>query len=157
MGLIALDAALAFQSPHGTWTVPADRFFTIPEKDPRREKAREADEILTTIHLPVAAEVRSVHSSVKERAAFDWPLVSTAVALRVEGDASARPGSSSARWRPCRSGPLPPRRSSPKAAWMGRRSRPRRMRPGGARPLSETGYKVELVKILLGRTLLSLT
>ena len=82
MGLTALGASLVLQSPRGTRTVPADRFFTIPDNDPRRENAREPDEILTAISVPTAPGVRSTYASVKEKAAFDWPLVSTAVALR---------------------------------------------------------------------------
>ena len=85
MGLAALGASLVLQSSRGTRTVPADQLFTIPGGDPRRENAREPDEILTAISLPAAPGVRSTYASVRERAAFDWPLVSTAVALRVEG------------------------------------------------------------------------
>src|SRR5512136_2270179 len=85
MGLTVLGASLVFRSSRGTRTVPADQFFTIPGNDPRRENAKEPDEILTAIHVPAAPNVRSIYASVKEKAAFDWPLVSTAVALRVDG------------------------------------------------------------------------
>ena len=103
MGLTALGASLALQGGRGTRTVPADQFFTIPDNDPRRENAREPDDILIGISVPTAPGVRSTYASVKEKAAFDWPLVSTAVALRPPWRSawteavSARPGSCSAR------------------------------------------------------------
>ena len=59
MGLTALGASLVFESSRGMRTLSAEQLFTIPEKDPRRENAREPDEILTAISLPAAPGVRS--------------------------------------------------------------------------------------------------
>jgi len=157
MGLAALGASLVFQSGRGTRTVPADQFFTIPEKDPRRENAREPDEILTAISVPAAPGVRSTYASVRERAAFDWPLVSTAVVLRVEGgivhEARIILGAVAA---------VPLRSAAAEQALLGRRLDDATAEAAanaavtGAQPLSENGYKVELLKILLRRTLRSL-
>ena len=49
MGLTALGASFVLQGSRGTRTVPAEQFFTIPGNDPRRENAKEPDEILTAI------------------------------------------------------------------------------------------------------------
>jgi xanthine dehydrogenase YagS FAD-binding subunit len=157
MGLAALGASLVFQSSRGTRTVPAEQLFTIPGGDPRRENAREPDEILTAISLPAAPGVRSTYASLREKTAFDWPLVSTAVALRVEGGVVR-----SARIILGAVATVPLRAAAAEQALIGRRlddataEAVANAAVAGAQPLSENGYKVELLKILLRRTLRSL-
>jgi xanthine dehydrogenase YagS FAD-binding subunit len=157
MGLAALGASLVFQSSRGTRTVPADQFFTIPGGDPRRENAREPDEILTAISVPAAPGVRSTYASVRERAAFDWPLVSTAVVLRVEGGVVR-----SARIMLGAVATVPLRSAAAEQVLLGKRlddataEAVANAAVTGARPLSENGYKVELLRTLLRRTLRSL-
>ena len=157
VGLAALGASLVLQSSRGTRTVPADRLFTIPGRDPRRENAREPDEILTAISLPAAPGVRSTYASVRERAAFDWPLVSTAVALRVEGGVVR-----SARIMLGAVATVPLRAAAAEQALIGRRLDDATAEAAanaavtGAQPLSENGHKVELLRTLLRRTLRSL-
>ena len=157
MGLTALGATLVFQSSRGTRTVPAEQFFTIPGNDPQRENAKEPDEILTAINLPAAPGVRSTYASVKEKAAFDWPLVSTAVVLRVEGGFVRQ-----ARIILGAVATVPLRSAAAEQALVGRRldnasaEAAAEAAATGAQPLSDNGYKVELLKVLLRRTLLSL-
>lgn len=157
MGLAALGASFVFQSSRGTRTVPAEQLFTIPGGDPRRENAREPDEILTAISLPAAPGVRSTYASLREKAAFDWPLVSTAVALRVEGGVVR-----SARIILGAVATVPLRAAAAEQALIGRRlddataEVAANAAVAGAQPLSENGYKVDLLKILLRRTLRSL-
>jgi xanthine dehydrogenase YagS FAD-binding subunit len=146
-----------FQSSRGTRTVPAEQFFTIPGNDPRRENAKAPDEILTAIHVPASPGVRSVYASVKEKAAFDWPLVSTAVALRVDGGVVH-----GTRIVLGAVAPVPLRSVAAEQALIGRRLDDATIETAanaaiaGAQPLSENGYKVELLKTLLRRTLKSL-
>jgi xanthine dehydrogenase YagS FAD-binding subunit len=157
MGLTALGASLVFQSSRGTRTVPAEQFFTSPGKDPRRENAKEADEILTAISLPAAPGVRSTYASVREKAAFDWPLVSTAVALWVEGGVVRE-----ARIMLGAVATVPLRSPAAEQTLLGRRLDDATIEAvasaaaTGAQPLSENEYKVELLKTLLRRTLRSL-
>ena len=157
MGLTALGASLVFESSRGMRTLSAEQLFTIPEKDPRRENAREPDEILTAISLPAAPGVRSTYASVKEKAAFDWPLVSTAVALRVEGEIVRE-----ARIILGAVATVPLRSAAAEQVLIGRRLDDTAAEAvasaavSGAQPLSENGYKVELLKTLLRRTLRSL-
>jgi len=157
MGLTALGASLVLQSSRGTRTVPAEQFFTIPGKDPRRENAKEPDEILTTIHVPAAPNARSVYASVKEKAAFDWPLVSTAVALRVDRGVVRE-----TRIVLGAVAPVPLRSAAAEQTLLGRRlddataEAVANAAVAGAQPLSDNGYKVELLKTLLRRTLKSL-
>ena len=157
MGLSALGASLVFQSSRGTRTLPAEQFFAIPGKDPRRENAKEPDEILTAIHVPAAQGVRSVYASVKEKAAFDWPLVSTAVALRADGGVVRE-----ARIMLGAVATVPLRSAAAEQALLGRRlddataEAVANAAAAAAQPLSDNGYKVELLKTLLRRTLRSL-
>jgi len=157
MALTALGASLVFQSSRGTRTVPADQFFTIPGGDPRRENAREPDEILTAINVPAAPGVRSTYTSVRQKAAFDWPLVSAAVALRVEGGIVRE-----ARIILGAVATVPLRSAAAEQALVGRRLDDHTAEAianaavTGAQPLSENGYKVELLRTLLRRTLRSL-
>ena len=157
MGLTAHGASFVFQGSRGTRTVPAEQFFTIPGKDPQRENAKAPDEVLTSIHVPAAAGARSVYASVKEKAAFDWPLVSTAVALRVDGGVVRQ-----VRIILGAVAPVPLRSTAAEQALIGKHlddatvEAAARAAVAGATPLSENGYKVELLKILLSRTLKSL-
>jgi xanthine dehydrogenase YagS FAD-binding subunit len=157
MGLLALEASLVLQSPRGMRTVAAEQFFTIPDQDPRRENAGDPDEILIGISLPAAPGGRSVYASVKEKAAFDWPLVSTAVALQVEGGVVRR-----ARIFLGAVATVPLRSTAAEQAVLGRRldeatgEAAATAAAAGAQPLSENGYKVELLTVLLRRTLRSL-
>ncbi|RPI10648.1 MAG: xanthine dehydrogenase family protein subunit M [Zetaproteobacteria bacterium] len=157
MGLVALGASFVFQSPRGTRTVPADQVFTIPGKDPRLENAKAPDEILTAVQVPAGSGVRSVYASVKEKAAFDWPLVSNAVALRRDAGIIRH-----ARIVLGAVAPVPLRSAAAEQALIGRRldeatiDAAANAAAAGAQPLSENGYKVELLKTLLRRTLQSL-
>ena len=157
MGLTALGASFVFQSSRGTRTVAAEQFFTIPGNDPRLENAKAPDEILTAIQVPAAPGVRSVYASVKEKAAFDWPLVSNAVALRVDGGIVRQ-----ARIILGAVAPVPLRSVAAEQALIGKRLDEATIETAanaavaGAQPLSDNGYKVELLKTLLRRTLKSL-
>ncbi len=157
MALTALGASLVFQSGRGTRTVPAEQFFTIPGGDPRRENAREPDEILTAIRVPAAPGVRSTYTSVRQKAAFDWPLVSAAVALRVEGGIVRQ-----ARIILGAVATVPLRSAAAEQMLLGKRLDDATAEAGAnaavtsAQPLSENGYKVELLRTLLRRTLRSL-
>jgi xanthine dehydrogenase YagS FAD-binding subunit len=157
MGLLALGATLVFEGSRGTRTVPAEQFFMIPDKDPRRENAGDPNEILIAISLPAAPGGRSTYASVREKVAFDWPLVSTAVALRVDGGIVRE-----ARIILGAVATVPLRSAVAEQLLIGRRlddaaaEAVANAAVAGAQPLSENGYKVELLKVLLRRTLRSL-
>jgi xanthine dehydrogenase YagS FAD-binding subunit len=157
LALTALAASFTLDGPRGTRTVPADQFFTIPDQDPRRENAREPDEVLTAIGVPGALGMRSVYASVREKAAFDWPLVSVAVALRVEGGVVR-----AARVRLGAVATVPLPAPAAEQLLIGRRLdeaaaiAAAQAAVAGAQPLSGTAYKVALLSTLLRRTFRSL-
>jgi xanthine dehydrogenase YagS FAD-binding subunit len=157
VALLALDASLAFESPRGTRTVAVEQFFRIPGGDVRVENTRTPDELLTAIEVPAVPGRRSVYASVAERAGFDWPLVSIAVALDGEGGVVR-----TARIVLGAVATAPRRAIAAEQAVVGRRldeattAAAAQAAVAGAQPLSENGYKVELLKTLVQRTLRSL-
>src|SRR5215510_15930774 len=81
----AARTATTSSSAKGPRTVPAAEFFVLPGKDPTRENLIEPGEILTEIRVPAAGGAASRYQDVREKAGFDWPLVSVAAVVRKEG------------------------------------------------------------------------
>jgi xanthine dehydrogenase YagS FAD-binding subunit len=156
VALVALNATLALEGARGKRTVPAGDFFTLPGKDPQSENQLGKDEILTEIRVPSAAGARSVYDEVRERAAFDWPLVSVAAALKSSGGVIRE-----ARVILGAVAPIPWRSTSAEQALVGKglndatAAAAAQAAITGAAPLSDNGYKVGLVQMLVRRTLLS--
>jgi xanthine dehydrogenase YagS FAD-binding subunit len=99
----------------------------------------------------------SAFRSMRERAAFDWPLVSLAASLRLEGKLVKE-----ARIVLGMVAPIPWRSKKAEDALVGKTldeaaaQLAARGAIVGAAPLSDNGYKVSLVQTLVRRTLLSL-
>ena len=154
VALVALGASLTFESVRGTRTIPAEQFFTLPAADPTRENIRETGEILTAIGVPAAPGVLSTYASLRERAAFDWPLVSAAVALRKDGmmvrEARIVLGAVAT---------IPLRSIAAERVLVGRRldqaaaEAAAQTAVAGAQPLSDNAYKAELSRTLVRRIL----
>jgi xanthine dehydrogenase YagS FAD-binding subunit len=154
VALVALGASFTLESPKGRRTVPAGEFYTLPSVDPRRENTLAPGEILTAIDLPAPAG-RSAYGEIRERQAFDWPLVSVATSLALEGGqvkhVSIVLGAVA---------PIPWRSSRAEEALKGQRLDPDSAAAAaqaatiGASPLSDNRYKVGLVQTLVRRTLL---
>jgi len=155
--LVAFGAQLVLVGEKGTRTVPAGEFFVPPTKDPERENQIQPGEVLTEIRVPAAGGWRSAYDDVRERAAFDWPLVSAATALRLEGGLVKE-----ARIVLGAVAPIPWRSARAEQALVGKALDAAGVTAAasaavvGAAPLSENAYKVALLQTLLRRTLLSL-
>lgn len=157
VALVALGATFVLEGARGGRSVPAGEFFTPPSQDPERENQLGPDEILIEIRVPAAAGARSLYEEIRERAAFDWPLVSLAAALTLEAgrvkDARIVLGAVA---------PIPWRVPKAEQALAGKAldeasaSAAARAATIGAMPLSDNGYKVGLVQTLVRRTLMSL-
>ena len=154
VALVALGASLTFTSKRGTRTLSAEQFFALPSADPTRENTLQPGEILSEITVPAAPGVHSIYSSICQRAAFDWPLVSAAVSLRIEGGLvrGARIVLGAVATRPWRS-------PAAEHLLVGRRlegatgEAVAQAAMMGAQPLSDNRYKVDLAKALLRRML----
>jgi xanthine dehydrogenase YagS FAD-binding subunit len=156
VALVAYRAVFLVEGSDGTRTVPAEEFFVLPDKDPTRENVLKRDQILLATFLP-KAPMKSAYAEIRERAGFDWPLVSAAVALRVEGgvvvDARVVLGQVAT---------IPWRSTAAEKALVGKpvdaatAETAGRAAVKGAKPLSDNGYKVELTAALVRRVVASL-
>jgi len=157
VALVAYGASFVLEGAKGPRAVAAEEFFVLPEKDPTRENVLKPDELLLTIVLPPAAGSKSAYAEARERASFDWPLVSVAVALRVEGG-----GVAEARVVLGQVATIPWRSALAEKALVGRplgaasAEAASRAAVTGAEPLSDNGYKVELTAALVRRVVASL-
>ncbi len=86
--LIAYRATVTIQGPKGTREVPLEKFFVIPKTEQEREHDLKPNEIVTEIILPgkTPGPVHAAIYEVRQKEAFDWPYVTAAVALTMNGD-----------------------------------------------------------------------
>jgi xanthine dehydrogenase YagS FAD-binding subunit len=157
VALVAFGASFVLEGAKGARTVPAADFFVLPGKDAERESVLEPAEVLTEIRVPGAAGARSLYDEVRERAAFDWPLVSVAAVVRQDGGRVQE-----ARLVLGAVAPVPWRTAKAEQALQGKAldeasaAAAASAATFGAVPLSDNGYKVGLVQTLVRRTLLAL-
>jgi xanthine dehydrogenase YagS FAD-binding subunit len=89
--LVALDASMVLRSARGERVVPAESYFIGPGLDITRMTALAPGELLTTIRIPATwAGAQFYFEKVRDRQAWDFPLVNVASALkgspaRIEG------------------------------------------------------------------------
>lgn len=156
VALVALGASFVFDGPKGARTVAAADFFQLPSKNPLAENIIEVAEILTEVRVP-AASGRSIYDEVRERQAFDWPLVSMAASVKIEAGIVKE-----ARVVLGAVAPIPWRSPRAEAALVGKPLNEATLQDAaraaivGAAPLSDNGYKVGLVQTLVRRTLAQL-
>jgi xanthine dehydrogenase YagS FAD-binding subunit len=86
VALVALDAAVELQSLSGRRMVPLDEFYRLPGETPHIASVLEPGEVITAITVPASAAARRSHYlKVRDRASFEFALVSAAVALDMDG------------------------------------------------------------------------
>jgi 4-hydroxybenzoyl-CoA reductase subunit beta len=81
--LIALGATVRLVSASGTRDVALTDLYV---NDGMHYLARRADEILTSVQLPVSTGWRSTYWKLRRRGSFDFPVASVAAAARMDGD-----------------------------------------------------------------------
>ncbi|MGD9618016.1 MAG: xanthine dehydrogenase family protein subunit M [Alphaproteobacteria bacterium] len=86
VALVALDAAVELRGANGQRTVPLIDFYRLPGTDPHIETVLQPSEVITAITVPAnPAARRSHYVKVRDRASFEFALVSAAVALVMDG------------------------------------------------------------------------
>jgi len=156
--LIALDAQVTIGSPRGDRSLPLAEFYSLPEKNVRRENVLAPDELVREVKIPQAKKgTRSAYVKLKERETWDFALVSAAVRGTVSGgrlgDAAVVLGGVA---------PIPWRLGKTEAAIKGKSlsagviKEALRADLEEARPLEENGYKLPLIEAAVTRALLSL-
>ncbi|PGH47322.1 FAD-binding molybdopterin dehydrogenase [Streptomyces sp. Ru87] len=148
VALRALDATVHTLGPDGPRSIGIAGFHRAPGTTPHRENALRHGELVTAVEVPLPAPgVRSRYLKVRDRASFEFALVSAAAVVRMDGRtvrevALAFGGVA----------PLPWRSAEAEAALRGRALTDTTIGEAGealvgrARPRGENAFKVELVR-----------
>lgn len=154
--LIALGAKVALHGTSGRREIPVEELFIIPKAEGQREHSIRPNEILTEISIPAGAEQwRNATYEVREKMALDWPLATASVALKMDGGTIRE-----ARVVLGHVAPTPWRSRAAEQAVEGKSldesaaAAAGEAATQGAKPLSDNGYKVQLVRVAVKRALL---
>lgn len=86
VALVALDARLRLLGPEGEREMALEELHPEPGDAPEIETTLRLGELIAEVIVPLpAAAARSHYLKLRDRASFEWALVSAAVALEVEG------------------------------------------------------------------------
>ena len=153
--LIAYGAKVQLAGPKGKRELPLEKFYITPKTENEREHDLQPNEIVTSIVLPSADGVKAAHYEIRQKAAFDWPLAVSAVALKMNGNTVG-----SARVLLGYVAPIPWRSSEAEQALVGKPLNEETAKAAAdaalqnAKPLSHNAYKVQLAKVSLKRAIL---
>lgn len=160
VALAALDAVVELRSASpqngaATRRVRLGEFYLLPGDTPQRETVIEPGEIITAILVPTAtAGLRSHYLKVRDRASFEFALVSAAVAVSLAGSEIA-----GVRIAVGGVGPRPWRLPAVEAALAGAPATPAafaaaaRHAADGASPLRRNAFKIPLMQRAIIRAL----
>ena len=86
VALVALDGSVEVRGPNGQRTVPLIEFHRLPGDTPHIETVLEPGEVIAAITVPASTAARRSHYlKVRDRASFEFAVVSAAVALDMDG------------------------------------------------------------------------
>ncbi|PRD43079.1 FAD-binding molybdopterin dehydrogenase [Phyllobacterium phragmitis] len=155
VALVALDATMRVRGPDGERSFPVEDLFRLPGDTPHLEHTLLPGELVLDIRVPGGPDSRRArYLKVRDRASYEFALVSAAAALDVE-DGVIR----SARIAVGGVGTKPWRLRACEEALVGKPAdRPTfeaaaQLATEGARPLSHNHYKVELLPRTIVRAL----
>jgi xanthine dehydrogenase YagS FAD-binding subunit len=157
VAMVALDAVVHVRGARGERTVPITEFHTLPGDHPERESVLEPGDLVTYVDLPpLAFARRSRYLKLRDRTSYAFALVSVAAALDVDGGAirDARIALGGVGTRPWRA-------PDAEKALIGQPAGDAAYRAAaeaavaGAKPLAFNGFKVELSRRAIVRTLRS--
>jgi len=153
--LIAYRARVVLVGPKGKRELPLEQFFLIPKIEAEREHNLRPNEIVAEIVVPAADGLKVAHYEIRQKAAFDWPLAVSAVALKMSGSTIE-----SARVVMGYVAPVPWVSPEAGASLKGKSVSEDTAKAAAeaaleqAKPLSHNAYKVQLAKVALKRAIL---
>ena len=155
VALVALDASVEVRGAGGQRTVPLADFHRLPGDTPHIETVLEPGEVIAAIMVPAnPAARRSHYLKVRDRASFEFAVVSAAVALEMDG--APHPSGAGRPWR-CRNQALArptsrggPSRSEPRPGCSSPRGGARRE---GAQGRGHNDFKIELMQRAIVRAI----
>jgi len=154
--LTALDAEVEVFGAEGQRRFPLRDLYRLPAETPERDTNLTAGELITGIHVPNASRfvARSIYLKVRDRASFEFAVVSVAALLRVENGRIVE-----ARLTAGGVAPLPWRLTRSEALLVGRAPDAQSITAAGdmaveqAQPLAHNGFKVALLRNAVIRAL----
>ncbi|WP_439378996.1 FAD binding domain-containing protein [Amycolatopsis lexingtonensis] len=159
VALVALDARVKLADAEGTREVALRDFYQLPGETPALENDLRPGELITEVIVPrLDWAANSTYVKVRDRQSYEFALCSAAVALDVRDGVVA-----DARVAAGGVGTVPWRLPGVEDALRGRPATQAAFEEAaavaadGARPLSDNGYKVPLLKRTIVRALLELT
>ncbi|MGH9378678.1 MAG: FAD binding domain-containing protein [Terriglobia bacterium] len=153
--LIALNARVTLDGPHGVRQIALEKLYTTPTEPGQREHTLQPDEILTEVIVPHAAGLRSAMCELRQKEELDWPLSTAAVALELSGGTVSH-----ARIVLGHVAPVPWVSPEASQALEGKTVTEETADAAGqaavsnATPLSMNGYKVQLTRVAVKRAIL---
>lgn len=155
VALVALGATVRVRSAEGGRSFPVEQLFRLPGDTPHLEHTLLPGELIVEVRVPTGPySGRARYLKVRDRASYEFALVSTAVALDIEGGVirQARLAAGGVGTRPWRLraseealvGKAPDRQAFEAAA---------KLALEGARPLSGNHYKLDLLPRTIVRAL----
>lgn len=143
--------------PHdGVRRLSLDQLYRPPGDEPERDTTLAQGELLETVHVPDASALalRSTYLKVRDRASFEFAVVSVAAAVRLDGECIA-----DVRLAAGGIATMPWRLSGSEAVLRGHHPTRALFEAAaaaaivGARPLTQNGFKVELLRRSIVRAL----
>jgi xanthine dehydrogenase YagS FAD-binding subunit len=155
VALVALDAMVITRDSDGEHPIRISEFFRQPGTTPDQEHNLRPGQLIVAVEVPVRPNSRrSGYLKVRDRESYEFALTSAAVALDIQAGAirAARVAAGGV-------GTVPWRLPAVEGALIGRPPNAELFRSAaaraadGAKPLSENGFKVELIKRTVERQL----
>jgi len=155
VALVAFDAVVEVEGPSGRRRIAMAAFHRVPGTAPERDTVLEPNELIVGVEVPASAAARRSHYlKVRDRASFEFALVSVAAGLEVE-DGTIR----EARLAAGGVGTKPWRLPAVEQALIGRppgaasfQEAAERAAEGG-QPLAHNAFKLELLRRVVRRAL----
>ena len=152
--LMAFGASVRIAGPGGPREIPLEKFFALPKDNVLKENVLANNEIVTHVSIG-KGNPRSASYVVLQKESHDWPVGFASVVLQMNGDTCA-----SARVALGAVAPIPWRAAGAEAALAGKKitmetaTAAAEAAATGASPLSQNGYKVQIVKAVVKRAVL---
>ena len=157
VALTALNAKVEIATPKGSRLIPIEQFYVRPGKNVLKETVLGPAEMVLAVEIPAPVpDSKGTFLKLKEREAFDFAIVSTAVSVTIKNDVI-----SDARIVLGGVAPFPFRATAAEAALKGKKVRDAidhacNAAVSGAQPLSNNSYKVKATQGIMEKALGSL-
>jgi len=154
----ALGAKVVVRGTGGERRLSVAELYRPPVAGKASDTTLAPGDVITSIEIPATCPGMTAFHEVRQRAAYDWALVSCAVALELDADGVVKEGAGI--WLGAVA-PFPMRAVAAEKALVGRKWNEASATAAasaavtGATPLAGNAYKIELVKVAVRRALMA--